>query len=318
MITSSARTALMVIAVLGAVGFVGNMSGGAPGDSDSTTSAAAVDELRDCGTMRYGEVRADCVRSLQELLRVRGAPIDITGNYLNETTKHLKEFQATRGLRQDGVLDARTLHALVDLPGDGAVWDLRRECVSLSQGGDGGPGSQGRCVMVLRSRLAAHGVGVAPGDQFDTGTEAAVRAFQEAAGLPAIGVAGPQTKQALYVRRPDRGRATDPSCTPGHCVVYLSRGVTRDLADAFPDSELARWALAHGIGAVVCRRLRAIRGLDVVCQPAGTYIVDKVVDALTRAGRRNACLRVDVGYPPGRATWFPLDLAPDTGPNCRD
>lgn len=136
--------------------------------------------------------------------------------------------------------------------------------------------------------------------------------------MPAIGVAGPQTKQALYARRPGAGRSADVSCAPGYCLVYLSRGVTRDLAAAFPDSELARWALANGIGVVVCGSLRAARSFNVGCQPAGTYILDKVADALTRASRHNACLRVHVGYPPRRTSWFPLGLARDTGPNCRD
>lgn len=71
--------------------------------------------------MGYGEPRADCVRGLQDLLRVHGAPIDTTGNYLDNTTRYVEQFQAARDLRQDGVLDAATMDALVALPDIGVA-----------------------------------------------------------------------------------------------------------------------------------------------------------------------------------------------------
>ena len=127
-----------------------------------------------------GDQRADCVRSLQELLRARGAPIDATGNYLTETARHITEFQRARGLRPDGVVDEQTSAALADLPRHGARWDLRRDCVSLSLGSDGAPNSHGQCVVTLRARLAANGASGPAGEEFDTAAEAAVRTFQSA------------------------------------------------------------------------------------------------------------------------------------------
>src|SRR5213078_2280982 len=101
-------------------------------------------------------------------------------------------------------------------------------------------------------------------------TDAAVRSFQDATGLPPIGVAGPQTKQALYAPRTATNRPAEPACTLRSCAIHLSRGTTRDLADAFPDGELARSILANGISIVACARVKAIPTLNVVCQAIGS------------------------------------------------
>lgn len=100
-------------------------------------------------------------------------------------------------------------------------------------------------------------------------------------------------------------------------MIYLSRGVTRDLADAFPDNEFARSLLANGISIVACRRITAIT-LDIVCQSSGSYIVDRAADAVGRARGGNACLQVRMGYPPGHHHWSPLALSPYRGPSCHD
>jgi len=67
-------------------------------------------------------------------------------------------------------------------------------------------------VGALRARLSAHGIPAGHGDTFDTDVAAAVTTFQERTGLPPIGVAGPQTRHALYRPRPTSDSPT-ASCT---------------------------------------------------------------------------------------------------------
>ena len=310
-----ALVAIVLFAVLGAFGATSEDS---PDDDELDRSSVTSPQLHDCTAMQYGDRRANCVRRLQELLRTRGAPMNVTGFYLDQTTRYVQQFQAANGLRQDGVVDSRTLHALVTMPTGSAAWDLRRECVSLARGAEGNPDSQGRCVTELRNRLAARGVSIPRGDRFDTDTEKAVRAFQDTAGLPAIGVAGPLTKQALYGSRP--GTQPDPTrtCTLRYCAIYLSRGVTTEVAGLIPDGDLARAAAATAIAILACRKVKAIPALDLVCEPATSLIVDRIFSVFERAAKQRACLVVRIGFPPGKNIWWPLSLGVDAGPNCRD
>ena len=151
------KLALVVFVLLGLAGVVSRFLGD-KSTGDTIVAGDVGKGVHDCGPMRYGEPRADCVRHLQEILRTRGAPINATGSYLNDTTKHIKEFQAARGLRQDGVLDDPTLKALIDLPADNN-WDLRRDCVSLSQGDDDRPVTRG-AGRIRRVRWGVDWVGV--------------------------------------------------------------------------------------------------------------------------------------------------------------
>ena len=58
-------------------------------------------------------------------------------------------------------------------------------------------GDQGRAVRDLRTRLAAAGLKIAPGDDFDESVEARVREFQEHRRLRVDGICGPETWGAL-------------------------------------------------------------------------------------------------------------------------
>lgn len=58
-------------------------------------------------------------------------------------------------------------------------------------------GAEGAAVRRLQERLNAHGAGVAVDGDFGSGTERAVRAFQQARGLAADGKVGPKTWAAL-------------------------------------------------------------------------------------------------------------------------
>jgi len=304
------RTALAAAIVLGLLGFALDAGADAGAGSD-------VDGLRACGAMRWGDGRADCVRRLQWVLRARGAPIEPTGNYLAATTKYLTEFETGRGLRPDGVLDRSTLDALTDLPSDPAGWDLRRDCVSLRRPTGHADGSGGACVTTLRARLSAYGIPAGHGDTFDTEAVTAVTTFQQRTGLPPIGVAGPRTRQALY-RSGTASGTTAAGCPGRGCLIVIGRADTRDLASAFPDNTFMRSLLAEAISAAVCYQIRALPTASLVCQATGSYILDAVTQALNAASTRHACLRINVGYPPGQKTIAPLTIKPYTGALCHD
>lgn len=70
-------------------------------------------------------------------------------------------------------------------------------------------GSTGAAVTALQHLLTARGYSTAADGAYGSGTAAAVRAFQSAAGLSADGIAGPQTLGALVVtvRQGDTGQA---------------------------------------------------------------------------------------------------------------
>jgi peptidoglycan L-alanyl-D-glutamate endopeptidase CwlK len=78
-------------------------------------------------------------------------------------------------------------------------------------------GSSGPVVNALQNALAAHGFQPgSAGGIFDAATEAAVKAFQSAAGLPADGIAGPETAAAL-------GLAAPPSPIPAVTVPMVAQ-----------------------------------------------------------------------------------------------
>jgi peptidoglycan hydrolase-like protein with peptidoglycan-binding domain len=294
----------------------------------SVGPAENVAGLLGCGPMWPGDPRTDCVRELQKVLRDRGAPIQQTGNYQEKTTEAVQQFQRAGMLsRKDGAVDEATLRALAKLPSGDVEWDLRRECVSLRRNTgranpQGGADSEGRCVVALRKRLNEHGAELPDGDRFDEATDREVRAFQISMGLEAVGIAGPQTKDALYgPRLPDGHLIIDtPSCTSSGCAVYLTRRATKGLATA-SRSEPAQYAVAAALTVAACRRVQLL-SLDVPCQAAVTYAVDKMIDLTQvadkaqRASNQKACLVVNLGYPKGSTSWLPLTLGVDGGPNC--
>jgi peptidoglycan hydrolase-like protein with peptidoglycan-binding domain len=288
-------------------------------------SAGDTARLRGCAPMRAGDPRGDCVRWLQEVLRARGSAIQSTGSYHDLTTTAVMQFQQARGLpRKDGAADEATLFALTELPLGGDEWDLRRECVSLSRnknGTQGGADSEGSCVVALRNRLNDHGAALPSGDRFDERTDVAVRAFQISVGLDALGIVGPQTKDALYGAQPPGGESSIVlKCEAAGCAMYLTRRMTKGLASA-SKKDPAQYAITGALTVLACRRVKAL-SMDIVCQTAASYLVDTLIDVTAvadkaqQAGKRNACLVVNLGYPSSSTSWSPLSLAVNGGPNC--
>ena len=127
----------------------------------------------------------------------------IDGRFSAETTDAVKAFQRANGLAADGIAGKGTQRALTDgsavsapvhesqngeepLPQAGKLTTLRR-------------GDESDEVRVLQQYLLSMGfLSSQPDGQFGSGTERAVKLFQEANGLTADGVAGPGTLSILY------------------------------------------------------------------------------------------------------------------------
>jgi peptidoglycan hydrolase-like protein with peptidoglycan-binding domain len=311
------------VIVIVAVGLIGVALIGQDPSQESSPVVPVVDSalLRNCVPMGRNDLRVDCVRRLQDVLRVRGAPIRQTGNYFAGTEAAVVEFQEARGLRRNGIVDVATLDGLLEPLSNYVQWGLRRECVTLRHN-NAGTDSQGGCVVALRGLLNAHGADLPDGDRFDRRTDAAVRAFQMSVGLPAAGLVGPKTKEALYGSLPPEYQSmTDPVCNLSRCVLYFSKSMTEYVASVVSENDLVRYAIAAGLSMLVCRQAKTVPGLSVVCQQVVSYIINTVVDIdmvlakAQQAGQRNACLAVSVGYSGGN--WSLLSPVVEGGSQCR-
>ena len=132
------------------------------------------------------------VAALQVALRARGLYAGtVDGVQGPSTANALIAFQRKTGLEPDGVAGSLTRAALGRFGGP----DLGSRTLAL--------GAVGWDVAELQFLLAWHGF---PSDRFDgvfgTHVEVAVRRYQRFAGLPAVGVAGPETIASLSAPPP--------------------------------------------------------------------------------------------------------------------
>lgn len=152
--------------------------------------------------LQRGDTGSD-VRTVQTALTRAGyAPGRIDGIFGSNTERAVKQFQRVLGLRQDGIVGPRTWEFLQPFAFESDPDVLRR-------------GSRGDMVRLLQQALEASGNSPGTIDGlFGTKTQAALRAFQRSARLPATGVANRDTWLAIapfinydsiYLRRGDRG-----------------------------------------------------------------------------------------------------------------
>lgn len=153
-------------------------------------------------TLRRGDTGSD-VRTLQTALTRAGYdPGPINGVFGAQTERAVMQFQRVLGLPQDGIVGPRTWAFLMPFVNEPDPDVLRR-------------GSRGPMVVRLQNGLNRAGFSVGTVDGlFGTRTQAAVRAFQRARGLPESGVVDYNTWLAIapyldsrdiYLRRGDRG-----------------------------------------------------------------------------------------------------------------
>ena len=143
------------------------------------------------------------VRVLQRDLEAAGYPPgDMDGLYGPRTRHAVVAFQAAHGLQVDGVVGPRTWSALSE------------PVLILGPGAGDQPGGE-NVVRSLQRRLASAGNSPGPIDgRYGVLTEAAVRRFQRAHGLPVTGIAGPPTLALLATPEPSVRRSNPVPQTP--------------------------------------------------------------------------------------------------------
>ena len=177
----------------------------------SSSARKASSPVAHLGSLTAG-AQGDAVRSLQRNLRTLGYYSgSVDGDYGAGTTAAVIAFQKAHGLTADGIAGKSTLNKIQSVlnggsSSSGSTSGSRNDpnvygLTASSNGYSSLSPSNGNSanVIALQSTLKAHGYysGTPDGD-YGTGTEAAVKAYQKAAGLRVTGVAGPSTQRLLY------------------------------------------------------------------------------------------------------------------------
>jgi N-acetylmuramoyl-L-alanine amidase len=137
--------------------------------------------------LRSGD-RGDAVRDVQQRLGAAGIVVVVDGSYGAQTEQGVRDFQAQRGLRVDGICGPETWSALIEsgyVLGDRLLYHCH-------------PNLRGDDVAELQRRL--NGLGFDAGREdgiLGPDTEGAIAGFQRDAGLATDKVAGPATLAAL-------------------------------------------------------------------------------------------------------------------------
>jgi peptidoglycan hydrolase-like protein with peptidoglycan-binding domain len=143
------------------------------------------------------------VRVLQRDLGAGGYPSGpVDGLYGLRTRHAVVAFQMAHGLQVDGVVGPRT-------------WAALSEPVLVLGPGAGDQAGGESVVRSLQHRLASAGTSPGPIDgRYGVLTDAAVRRFQRAHGLPVTGIAGPRTSALLAEPEPSVRRSNPLPQTP--------------------------------------------------------------------------------------------------------
>jgi len=237
-------------------------------------------------TLRRGDTGRD-VRTLQTALTRAGYDTgSIDGVFGAQTERAVKRFQRVLGLEEDGIVGPRTWAFLTPFVDESDPDVLRR-------------GSRGSMVTLLQNGLLRAGYDL--GDDgvdglFGTKTQAAVRAFQAAQGLPQTGVVGVNTWTALapyldarqiYLRRGDSGMLVRIAQTALARAGY-STGVENGFFGPETLSAVRAFQAARGLptdGIIGPRTWTALMAfLGTVRPPAPGYITYIVQPGDTLAG----------------------------------
>lgn len=211
----------------------------ARGDVDATVASGSAHAPRELGSrvLRQGMDGTD-VRALQELLVAAGHEISVDGDFGPATLAAVRAFQAAAGIAVDGVVGPGTLGALRSggetTTGEG-VDEAAETTGTPRPDGDLGTGilrrgARGGEVRALQEMLVWLGHDLAVDGDFGRRTEAALRAFQESAGIEVDGVVGPQTRGALTTAQPsgstEAAETTEVSAEDG-----ATEGATETVAE---------------------------------------------------------------------------------------
>ena len=125
----------------------------------------------------------------------------IDGRYGSETTDAVRAFQRANGLAADGIAGKGTqsqLNSSHAIPAGSPAAEEIEELPSASELSTMRKGDKGAGVTALQERLMQLGYLSSSDGQFGSGTERAVKLFQEANGLTADGIAGPGSLAILF------------------------------------------------------------------------------------------------------------------------
>jgi peptidoglycan hydrolase-like protein with peptidoglycan-binding domain len=183
------------------------------------SSALAAQHLGD-RTLHPGD-RGHDVRVLQDYLTRAGYPTPIAGVFGPQTLHNVRRFQHAHHLAADGLVGAGTAQALRSV--------AARRAAAKQRAAPGGGGSEhmgdralkkgmrGHDVRVLQDYLTRAGYATPVAGVFGPQTLANVKRFQRAHGLPADGIVGPSTVQALHSLGDSAGNSGAPADAPvGH------------------------------------------------------------------------------------------------------
>ncbi len=204
------------------------------------------------------------VRALQEALKelnyYDGA---IDGKYGSGTSGAVRSFQQRNSLPANGVADPITQEKLFEGTSVNAFGRTTGiQTLPINDSVIMRPGSRGELVSALQQQLQALGLykGAIDG-RYGSGTESAVRSFQQANGLRADGIAGVNTRQALV-----RVSSQTPPPNPGAPAVTQSPTFSGEEAAAdYPYSTTAT-------ASVNMRKRASISSARMLTVPSGATV----------------------------------------------
>ncbi len=180
--------------------------------SSSAKKASSV--AANLGSLKKG-MSGGGVSALQDQLKSLGYYSGkVDGDFGDGTESAVIAFQMANGLTPDGIAGKATMNAIYggssqnnDTPSGTSADSFGRTASTNGYKTIAQNSSSGKAtVQALQATLASKNYynGVEDGD-YGSGTEAAVRAYQQAAGLRVTGMAGPTTQRLLYGGTPESG-----------------------------------------------------------------------------------------------------------------
>lgn len=210
------------------------------GALDPRTQASLLARLEAQGILAAGQ-RGPAVEAVGQKLRALGCGVSPSARYDSALEAAVRKFQAANGLEVNGMI-GQTTRAAIE--------------AALQAQGILVPGMAGREVELFQRQLLKLGyLKQAPGGIFDAGTEAALRAFQEAAGLPVESLVTTRLREALQDRVLERvqrhaPRPSDPflqTLAPAAMAIEIQHGIPAAviLAQAALESDWGRSAIGE-------------------------------------------------------------------------